>query len=89
MRNSLLEIQQIDRYLFHEMDAAEAEAFRTQLLLTPELEEKKRHQQEAHRLLRWLGRYTRRRQLEALHEKLYSEENFRREITAIFNTATE
>ena len=84
MRNNLLEIQNIDRYLFGEMDTAEETDFHNQLLVSPELQEKLQHHRQAHFLIRWLGRHTKRRQLEALYEKLQQEEPFRQQLNALF-----
>jgi len=85
MRKQLHEIQEIDQYLLQAMPAADQLVFQARILTDSTLQEKVRHQQEAHHLIRQIGREAKREQLAALHARLWeTDEAFRTEISSIF-----
>lgn len=85
MRKSLLELQEIDRYLLREMPAGERLLFQARVLVSPGLEEKVKGQRRLHQLIVGLGREDRRTVLDALHRELMREPVFRNRIASIFN----
>lgn len=85
MRNSLLEVQDIDSYLLKEMPAGDAFMFQVKVLLQPELAEKVALQRQAHRLVVLAAREKQRQALDALYTKLSQEETFIRKIRKIFS----
>lgn len=85
MRKQLLEVQEIDQYLLQAMPAAHKLVFQARILTDSALQEKVRHQQEAHQLIRRIGREAQREKLALLHARLWeTDEAFRAEISAIF-----
>jgi hypothetical protein len=85
MRKSLVELQEIDRYLLREMPAGERLLFQARVLISPGLGEKVEEQRRLHQLMVRLGREDRRTALDELHQELMRELVFRNRITAIFN----
>ena len=85
MRKQLHEAQEIDQYLLQAMPAADKLVFQTRMLTDSTLQEKVWYQQEAHQLIRRIGREAQREKLAALHERLWeTDEGFRAEISSIF-----
>ncbi len=84
MRKPLHDIAEIDRYLLHAMSDSESRQFEAQCAAQPALQRQVAHQLEAHRLVRWFARDTRREKLRLLHEQLMAEPAFRQTINEIF-----
>jgi len=84
MRNTLLEVQEIDRYILRQMPAEESAVFQARMLITPTLKTKVRHQRIVHKIVKWFGREQQRKQLEALYTSLLRDEKFKQEIEIIF-----
>ncbi|KAA2244554.1 hypothetical protein F0L74_00835 [Chitinophaga agrisoli] len=85
MRQLLHEVQEIDQYLLRKMPAGDKLVFEARILTDPQLEENANCQQQAHQLIRWLGRAKQRVTLHNIHHQLWQEDAaFKAEITAIF-----
>jgi hypothetical protein len=85
MRKQLHEIQEIDQYLLQTMPVADKLVFQARMLTDGTLQENVRHQQEAHHLIRHIGREAQREKLAAIHSRLWeTDEAFRAEISSIF-----
>jgi len=84
MRNTLLEVKEIDRYLLGEMSAEESAVFQARMLIAPTLKTKVRHQRIVHKIVKWFGREQQRKQLEALYASLLRDDKFKQEIEIIF-----
>ena len=85
MRTSLNETKQIDDYLFHSVDV---HLFEAKLILQPALREKLQWQQRAYELVNMYGRQQLKAEIEAVHQKLFSEPEHRgfcRTIRAFFS----
>jgi hypothetical protein len=86
MRTSLIETKQIDDYLFH---SADAHLFEAKLILQPALREKMQWQQRAYEVIQAFGRQQLRAEIEAVHQKLFSEpehRGFSQRIRALFSS---
>lgn len=85
MRKLLHEVQEIDHYLLRELPTADERVFQARLLTNAALQQKVDDQSAAHRLIRCLGRETRRLELAAIYTALWdADESFRQEISSIF-----
>lgn len=84
MRKSLADIQEIDRYLLQETDAADRFLFQVRMVLDASLRRRVAEQRRIHQLLKTLGREARRRELMALHEQLLQDTTFQQELRSIF-----
>ncbi len=85
MRQLLHEVQAIDQYLLCKMPATDKLVLEARILTDPQLQEKVNCQQQAHQLIRWLGREQQRITLHNIHNHLWQEDAaFKAEITAIF-----
>ncbi|MBS1689689.1 MAG: hypothetical protein JSS96_13255 [Bacteroidetes bacterium] len=84
MRSTLLEVQEIDRYLLGEMSAEEKAVFQARMLIAPVLNTKVRHQRIVHKIVKWFGREEQRKKLETLYTSLLRDDKFKQEIEIIF-----
>ncbi len=87
MKTSLTETKQIEAHLFQTL-GEEALVFEARLILEPGLYEKTVWQQKTYALVQDYGRRKLRAELEAVHQKLFSEvqhETFRQKILRIFS----
>ena len=87
MRTSLIETEQIDAHLMQRSDTGESLVFEAKMLLDTELKEKVQWQQKAYHLVKLYGRDQLRQEIEAVHQKLFSEERhktFRQRIMSLF-----
>jgi hypothetical protein len=88
MRTSLLETEQIETHLLHLSEPGDALLFEARLLLEPELEDKMRWQQKTYQLVRKYGREELKKEIEAVHQQLFAEQqhlSFRQKIIGIFS----
>lgn len=84
MRKQLHEVQEIDKYLLHEMTAAERLVFQARMLVAPGLGKQVGYQRRAYQIIRWFARNEKRKKLEAVCERLMKDEKFNLELTSIF-----
>jgi hypothetical protein len=87
MRTSLIETEQIAAHLLHRCEPGEALVFEARLLLDPELREKTQWQKEAYRLVKLYGRDQLKQEIEAVHQKLFTQTthlSFSRKIRRLF-----
>jgi hypothetical protein len=73
MRTSLIETGQIEAYLSQRTEPGDALVFEAKLLLNAKLREKMQWQQEAYRMVKLYGRGQLKQQIEAVHEKLFTQ----------------
>ena len=73
MRTSLIETEQIEAYLMHLSEPGDALVFEAKLLLDTELREKTQWQQEAYRMVKLYGRDQLKQEIEAVHQKLFTQ----------------
>ena len=73
MRTSLIETEQIEAYLMHRSEPGDALVFEARLLLDAELREKTQWQQEAYRMVKLYGRDQLKQEIEAVHQKLFTQ----------------
>lgn len=84
MRKPLDEIAEIEQYLQGKLPPADRLVFEAKVILTPSINRNIQQQRTIYKLVRWFGRNSKRRQLEALHEQLMQDPAFRQRITSIF-----
>lgn len=84
MRTSLLELEQMDRYLLQQLDASEQMLFEAKLILDPELHGNLRVHRKVHALIRWFARSQQKERLQRLHEQLMHDTKFRDQVNAFF-----
>jgi hypothetical protein len=84
MRSILLEAQQIDAYLLHEMKAEDHALFQVKMIIAPELKNKMRKQRMVHTIIKWFGRDEQRKKLEAIYSRLSKDAEFASTIKKIF-----
>jgi hypothetical protein len=85
MRKQLLELQEIDQYLFHDMSGADRLVFQARMISQPDLKEKVRLQQKAHAFLRWFGRKEKKEQLTSIYNRLMIDAGFSASIRSVFS----
>ncbi len=88
MRTTLHDIQQIENYLFRQMNEQALQDFQIRLLTEPHLQQDVERQTEAYALVKAYGRKKLKAELEAVHERLMRQphqSNFLRMIKHIFN----
>jgi len=73
MRTSLIETEQIEAHLLHLSEPGDTLVFEARLLLDPELHEKMQWQQEAYRMVKLYGRDQLKKEIEAVHQKLFTQ----------------
>ena len=87
MRTSLNQIKLIEAKLSGTLAADDALLFEANALLDPEWEEKIAQQQQAQRLVMLYGRQQLRREIEAVHDELFSRpehRSFREKVLRLF-----
>jgi hypothetical protein len=88
MRTSLNEIKQNEAYLFNQMEAGEALAFRAELLVNTRRRFDLGIQERLYSIIRLYGRRQLRAEIEQVHEELFhgtAHASFRQKIARIFN----
>lgn len=88
MRPSLRDLQRLEAFLRDQLPPEEREQFQQRLLLDPELYAQLRRQKHLYRLIRQRGRRTLRRELNQLHEELFSDRtnrNWQQRILSFFS----
>jgi hypothetical protein len=73
MRTSLIETEQIEVHLLHPSEPGDALVFEAKLLLDPELRDKIQWQKEAYRMVKLYGRNQLKQEIEAVHQKLFTQ----------------
>lgn len=87
MRTSLIETEQIEAHLLRRSDTGEALVFEAKMLLDPELKEMVLWQQKTYHIVKLYGREQLRHEIEAVHQKLFTEQqhkSFRQKIMSLF-----
>lgn len=87
MRTSLIETEQIEAHLMQRSEPGNQLVFEARLLLEPELHEKIQWQQEAYRMVKLYGRDQLKQEIEAVHQKLFTEKghlSFSEKIRRLF-----
>lgn len=87
MTTSLNETAQIDAHLLQLSDTGDALVFEARMLLEPALREKVQWQLKTYELISLYGRGQLKQEIEAVHQKLFSEpqhQSFRRKILRLF-----
>ena len=84
MRNDLIETEQIEKYLHHQLSDEEKLQFETRRLADPDLYEKTEIQKQIHKLVRIFSRRQQRNKLEAIYQQLVHEHSFAQELKTIF-----
>ncbi len=84
MRNDLIEIEQIEKYLSHQMSGEKKEQFETRMLLDGSLFEKVEAQRHVHKLIRIFSRRQQRNRLELIYQQLLLESSFVQQLKNIF-----
>lgn len=87
MRTSLIETQQIETQLMGLSDPGDALVFEARLLLNAELKEKMLWQQEAYRMVKLYARGQLKKELETIHQKLFTQPehlSFSKKIRRLF-----
>jgi hypothetical protein len=76
MRTSLIETEQIEAHLAQRSEPGDQLVFEARLLLEPELREKVQWQQEAYRMIKLHGRDQLKQEIEAVHQKLFTQKEY-------------
>ena len=87
MRTSLIETEQIEAQLTQRSEPGDQLLFEARLLLEPELGEKMQWQQEAYRMIKLHGRDQLKKEIEAIHLKLFTQKehvSFSQKIRRLF-----
>ncbi len=87
MRKSLNDLRLIENYLFQRLPAAEQQAFKVRLLTESRLSEQVAVQQEVYALIKRYGRRQLKKELEAVHERMFKSPEktwFRQKIKNLF-----
>ena len=87
MRTSLIETEQIEAHLMQRSEPGDQLVFEARLLLEPELHEKMQWQQEAYRMVKLYGRDQLKQEIEAVHQKLFTQKehlSFSQRIRRLF-----
>ncbi len=88
MRASLIEIKQIEDYLFRRMGKEDSLVFEAKLLLDDELRQKMLLQKKTYELVTLYSRKRLKEEIEEVHNKLFREpehESFREKIVRLFS----
>jgi hypothetical protein len=88
MRTSLIETEQIEAHLMQLSNPGDALVFEAKLLLQPELREKLQWQQETYRLIKIYGRDQIKKEIEAVHQQLFTQsqhKSFSQKIRQLFS----
>ncbi|WP_207425356.1 hypothetical protein [Pedobacter sp. SYSU D00535] len=87
MRTSLKDIKTVEEYLFGHLDGGDAALLEAKLLLSGDLSEQVKAQQQSYILIREFGRKELRKEIEEVHQNLFSEKqhrSFRQKILRLF-----
>lgn len=84
MRNNLIEVEQIEKYLSHQMSGEEKSQFETSMLLDGSLFEKVEAQKQVHKLVLFFSRRQQRNKLESVYQQLLREPSFAKQLKNIF-----
>ena len=88
MRTSLTDIQNIEAYLLQQAAPGDRLLFEAKLMVQPELAKNVQLQQETYQFVKQYGRKKIREEIEAVHQKLFSEpqyKSFREKIASLFS----
>ncbi|MBW4888447.1 hypothetical protein KXQ82_01915 [Mucilaginibacter sp. HMF5004] len=85
MRTLLNEVQEIEAHLLKRSSPGDALVFEAQLILDDELQEKVHYQQKTYELISFYGRRQLKREIEAVHQKLFTQTEYRSFATRILN----
>ena len=84
MRKQLLEIQEAERYLLHEMSMADRLVFQARMIISPELREHVKQQKKTLQIIKQLAREQKRAELEGIYTKLMADKHFAAQLRNIF-----
>ncbi len=87
MRTSLNEIRQIEEHLSGRLGGEEDVLFQAKLILDPNLADNTYWQQKSYKLIQMYGRRHLKKEIEAVHQKLFSEgrhSRFKQTVLALF-----
>lgn len=84
MRKQLEEIKELDQYILHQLNNEDKLVMQTKIMLSSTLQENWWHQQVVHKIIRLFGREQKRKELNALHQRLMSDPDFKQQISLIF-----
>jgi hypothetical protein len=84
MRNDLIEVEQIEKYLSNQMSSDKKSQFETCMLLDSSLFEKVEAQRHVHKLIRIFSRRQQRNKLELIYQQLLREPSFVQQLKNIF-----
>lgn len=84
MREQLKEIQQIERFILRSMTEGERLLMEAKMILSPLLKEKMLLQLQVYKIVKLFGRVQRKRELQAIHSQLMTEEAFSKTVDSIF-----
>ena len=84
MRKQLHEIEEIDSYIFHNLNKADKFLFEVKMIANPELKANMLAQQKTYSLIRLFGRKKKKEQLVSMHFRIMEDKKFSAEITSIF-----
>lgn len=84
MRNNLIEVEQIEQYLSHQMSEEKKSQFETNMLLDGTLFEKVETQKQVHKLIRIFSRRQQRNKLKLIYQQLLHEPSFAQQLKNIF-----
>ena len=85
MRTSLIETQEIDRYLNDEMTTMSRLVFESRMLVDPSLKEKVNYQKKADALIKAYGRQKLKQEIENIDQMLFSDAKFKSFQTKVFS----
>lgn len=84
MRNDLIEVEQIEKYLSDQMSSETKSQFETVMLLDGSLFENVEAQRHVHKLIRIFSRRQQRNKLELIYQQLLREPSFVQKLKNIF-----
>ena len=87
MRTSSTETERIEAHLMQRSEPGDQLVFEARLLLEPELGEKTQWQREAYRIVKLYGRDQLKQEIEAVHQKLFTQKKhlrFSQKISRLF-----
>lgn len=84
MRNDLIEVEEIEKYLSHQMSDEKKSQFETRMLLDDSLFEKVKTQKDVHKLILIFSRRQQRNKLQLVYQQLLREPSFVQQLKNIF-----
>lgn len=84
MRNDLIEVEEIEKYLSHQVSSEIKSQFETRMLIDDSLFEKVEAQKNVHKLIRIFSRRQQRKKLELIYQQLLGEPSFAQQLKNIF-----